>query len=253
MRHGLERRTRGGILLAACATALTLSRPCLAGPADYVYSPIVEYGEREIDFKAGRANTDGAAQASAASLGLGYSAKPHWFTEFYAKYESLGSGPTHFDAWEWENRFQLWDTGEYPVDAGFVVELERPQDHSEGYEVRFGPLFQTEFGKVQLNGNLLFGRNYRAAASAPMQFGYQWQVKYRWAEAFEFGLQGFGDVGPWDNWDPADEQSHRVGPAVFGKLPVGVHKTIRYNAALLLKTSSGAPDSTFRMQVEYEF
>ena len=68
MRHGLERRTRGGILLAACATALTLSRPCLAGPADYVYSPIVEYGEREIDFKAGRANTDGENDASLHSV-----------------------------------------------------------------------------------------------------------------------------------------------------------------------------------------
>ena len=86
-----------------------------------------------------------------------------------------------------------------------------------------------------------------------MQFGYQWQAKYRWKEAFEFGLQGFGDVGPWDSWDPADEQSHRFGPAVFGKIPVGVHKAMRYNAALLLKASSGAPNSTFRMQVEYEF
>jgi hypothetical protein len=242
-----------GIIFAVGAAALTLSRLCAAGPSDYVYTPTVEYGEREIDFKAGRANTHDADQNSAASLGFGYGAKPHWFTEFYAKYESQGAGPTHFDAWEWENKFQLTETGEYPVDAGFVVELERPQDHDEGYELRFGPLFETEFGKVQLNGNLLFGRNYRAAVSGPMQFGYQWQAKYRWREAFEFGLQGFADVGPWDNWDPGDRQSHRFGPAVFGKLPVGVHKAIRYNAALLLKASSGAPNTTFRMQVEYEF
>ena len=241
------------IAVSIGAAALSFSALCAAGPADYVYTPAVEYGEREIDFKAGRANTHDADQQSAASLGFGYGATPHWFTELYAKYESSGSGAVHFDAWEWENKFQLTETGEYPVDAGFVVELERPQDHDEGYELRFGPLFETEFGKVQLNGNLLFGRNYRAAVSGPMQFGYQWQAKYRWKEAFEFGLQGFGDVGPWDSWDPADEQSHRFGPAIFGKLPVGVHKAIRYNAALLHKASSGAPDNTFRMQVEYEF
>jgi hypothetical protein len=241
------------IILAVGTAALTLSRLCAAEPADYVYTPTVEYGEREIDFKAGRANTHGADQQSAASIGFGYGAKPHWFTEFYSKYESVGAGPTHFDAWEWENKFQLTETGEYPVDVGFVVELEHPQDRDEGYEARFGPLFQTEFGRFQLNGNLLFGRQYRAAAAEPMKFGYQWQVKYRWAEAFEFGLQGFGDMGPWNDWDPADQQSHRFGPAVFGMLPVGVHKAIRYNAALLLKTSSGAPNSTFRMQIEYEF
>ncbi len=241
------------IAYAVGAAALSFSTLCAAGPSDYVYMPSVEYGEREIDFKAGRANTHDADQESAASLGFGYGATQRWFTEFYAKYESAGSGATHFDAWEWENKFQLTETGQYPVDVGFVVELERPQDHDEGYEVRFGPLFQTDIGKVQLNGNLLFGRNYRASVSGPMQFGYQWQAKYRWMEALEFGLQGFGDVGAWDDWDPADQQSHRFGPAVFGKIPVGVHKAIRYNAALLLKASSGAPNNTFRMQVEYEF
>jgi hypothetical protein len=241
------------IAFAAGAAALSFSTLCAAGPSDYVYTPSVEYGEREIDFKAGRANTHDADQESAASLGFGYGAAQRWFTEFYAKYESAGSGATHFDAWEWENKFQLTETGQYPVDVGFVVELERPQDHDEGYEVRFGPLFQTDFGKVQLNGNLLFGRNYRASVGGPMQFGYQWQAKYRWREALEFGLQGFGDVGAWDDWDPADQQSHRFGPAVFGKIPVGVHQAIRYNAALLLKASSGAPNNTFRMQIEYEF
>lgn len=241
------------VAFVMAAAALSFPALCLAGPSDYVYTPGVDYGEREIDFKAGRANTGGADQQSAASLGFGYGAAPHWFTEFYAKYESAGADAAHFDAWEWENKFQLTETGEYPVDAGFVVELERPQDHDEGYEVRFGPLFETEFGKLQLNGNLLFGRNYRASASAPMQFGYQWQAKYRWRQAFEFGLQGFADIGPWNDWDPADRQSRRFGPAVFGKLPIGVHKAIRYNAALLLKASSGAPNSTFRMQVEYEF
>jgi hypothetical protein len=241
------------IVFAVGVGALSFSSLCFAGPSDYVNTPNVEYGEREIDFKAGRANTQGADQQSAASLGFGYGATQRWFTEFYAKYESAGSGATHFDAWEWENKFQLTETGQYPVDFGFVVELERPQDHDEGYEVRFGPLFQSDFGKVQLNGNLLFERNYRASVSGPMQFGYQWQVKYRWREALEFGLQGFGDVGAWDDWDPSDQQSHRFGPAVFGKIPVGVHKAIRYNAGLLLKASSGAPNNTFRMQIEYEF
>ncbi len=241
------------VACVASVLALLPSATCMAGPADYVFTPAVEYGEREIDFKAGRANTDGADQESAASLGFGYGATPYWFTEFYAKYKSIGSAGARFDAWEWENKFQLTETGQYPVDVGFVVELERPQDRSEGYEIKFGPLFQTQFRNFQLNGNFLFARHYRASAAAPLQFGYQWQAKYHWTQALEFGLQGFGDVGPWSNWAPADQQSHRFGPAIFGKLPVGVHKAIRYNAALLLKASASAPNNTFRVQLEYEF
>ena len=59
----------------------------------------------------------------------------------------------------------LWDkmlaTPGGPADAGFIVELERPRDQLEGYEARFGPLFQGEDGDLQFNANLLLQRHYR--------------------------------------------------------------------------------------------
>jgi hypothetical protein len=224
------------------------------GPADYVFTPSVTYGEHEIDFKAGNWKKTDEERLRAWSIGYGYGATQRWWTELYRKYESFASASiTTFDAWEWENKFQLTEQGQYPVDVGFVLELERPQDRSQGDEVRLGPLFQTGVGKVQLNGNLLFQRNIRADTPQHTEFGYQWQAKYRWKQEFEFGLQGFGEVGAWNNWDPAKERTHRLGPAVFGKLPLGGRQAVRYNAAWLIGTTSGAPRNTFRMQVEYEF
>ena len=240
---------------AACAAvAALLPVSAMAfGPADYVYVPGVEYGEREFDFKFGSQKKPREDRLSAASLGFGYGVTQRWFTEIYQKYERAGDEGTHVDAWEWENKFQLTEPGEYPVDVGFVIEVERPKNRTDGYEARFGPLLQTEMGKFQLNGNLLLERHYRAEAQERTEFGYQWQIKYRWQQQLEFGLQGFGELGKWNQWDPADQRSHRVGPAVFGKLPLGNRQAIRYNAALLLGASTGAPRQTFRMQVEYEF
>ena len=142
-----------GILLAPCIVK--------AGPADYVYTPTVEYGEKEIDFKAGSARKDSDPRESAASIGFGYGATEWWFTELYVKYKRENDQGTKYDAIEWENKFQLTETGKYPVDIGFLLEIERPNEHAEGWEVKWGPLFQTEFGRIQLNGNLLFERNYR--------------------------------------------------------------------------------------------
>lgn len=224
-----------------------------AEPADYIYTPAVEYGEKEIDFKAGTARKGDEPRESAASIGFGYGAKEWWFTEFYLKYKRENNDGTKQDAVEWENKFQLTETGEYPVDVGFLVEIERPRDHAEGWEVKWGPLFQTDFGRIQLNANALFKRNYRVEGLSETQFLYQWQAKYRWLPQFEFGLQGFGEMGRWDHWATEAERSHRVGPAVFGKLPLGGRRAIRYNAAWLLGASTAAPDHTFRMQVEYEF
>jgi hypothetical protein len=224
-----------------------------AGPSDYVYTPTVEYGETEIDFKAGSARKGGEPRNSAASVGFGYGAKEWWFTEVYLKYKSENNEGVKHDAIEWENKFQLTETGKYPIDLGFLVELERPRDHAEGWEVKWGPLLETDFGKIQLNANALFQRSYRAEGRSETQFLYQWQVKYRWLREFEYGLQGFGELGRWNHWASEDERAHRAGPAVFGKLPLAGHQAIRYNAAWLLGTSKAAPDHTFRMQVEYEF
>jgi hypothetical protein len=224
-----------------------------AGPSDYIYTPAVTYGEREIDFKSGSADKKDTPVEAAASIGFGYGATQWWFTEVYLKYKRELNTDTRFDAVEWENKFQLTETGQYPVDVGFLVEIERPMDHDEGWEVKWGPLFQTEFGKVQLNANLLFQRSYHAAEPSNMEFKYQWQVKYRWLPHFEYGLQGFGEMGTYDNWSPQDEQIHKLGPAVFGKLPLGGRQAIKYNAAWLFGNSKASPYNTLRLQVEYEF
>ena len=224
------------------------------GPADYVYLPSVTYGEHEIDFKAGTSKKTDAARQRAWSIGYGYGVSQYWFTEFYRKSESIaGESIVRFDAWEWENKFQFTERGQYPVDVGAILEIERPKDRSEGYEIRLGPLLQTEFGKLQLNGNLLLQRNLRADTPQHTELGYQLQMKYRWRPGFEYGLQGFGELGTWNHWDHAADQTHRFGPAVFGKLPLGGRQAVRYNAAWLHGTTAAAPNNTIRVQLEYEF
>jgi hypothetical protein len=243
-------KIHAALLLAA---ALLIPLRGHAAPADYVFLPAVEYGEKEINFKMGTARKGGDPRSSAASIGYGYGAKPWWFTELYLKGARENNGSSKYDALEWENKFQLTETGKYPVDVGFLLEVERPGAHSEGWEAKWGPLFQTEFGKIQLNANMLFERHYRTTALSQTELLYQWQAKYRWLREFEFGLQGFGEMGKWDHWSGADNRTDRLGPAVFGKLPLGERRAIRYNAAWLIGAAKASPEHTFRMQVEYEF
>lgn len=230
-------------------------QPVHAGPADYVYTPSVSYGEREIGVKYGAASPPAGNGTQVAGVGFGYGATEHWFTEVYLKRERNGAQDATLA--EWENKFQLTETGEYPVDMGLLTELEMPLSGSAPWELRFGPLLQTEFGKFQLNGNLLFERAFGRADETGVPFStnlaYQWQVKYRWQPALEFGLQGLGEAGKWDNWYGRNQQVHRVGPALFGKLALGGRQAIKYNLAWLAGSSSAAPSHTFRAQVEYEF
>jgi hypothetical protein len=251
----LEMMKQKTILSATVLLGTFYISHALAGSADYVYTPMVEQGEKEVDFKFGTAKQQDGARQNVTSLGFGYGVNEFWFSEIYLKRESeAGEGLTIA---EWENKFQLTETGKYPIELGLITEFEAPtSNRREPYEFKFGPLFQTEFGKVQLNANLLFERKFGPNDADERRFtemGYQWQVKYRLQPAFEFGAQGMGEVGQWNDWTSTSEQNHRAGPAVFGKLQAGTKQVIKYNAAWLFGLSDAAPNNTFRMQLEYEF
>ncbi len=239
------------------AIALGLPAISQAGPSDYVFVPSVEYGEREIDFKYGTAkdrDSEGAGRTSAGSVGFGWGATQWWFTEAYLKYKKEPADKTKYDAWEWENKFQLTEPNRFFVDVGFITEFEAPRDRNEGYEFKFGPLFQLDTGALRWNANLLFERVFRSKEEGPhvTEIGYKLQVKYPLRENFEIGAQAFGEMGKWNDWAPREEQSHRAGPAVFGKIKLEGRQAIKYNAAWLFGTDA-APRNTFRLQAEYEF
>ena len=245
---------RAGALAALALQILSMSTTATAGPSEYVRTPLVQEGEREIDFKAGTAKNRDGTRESAWSLGLGYGVNSWWFTEFYGKWHKEPGERHSFDAWEWENRFQLTETGKYPVDVGFLLEIERPKDRSEGYEYKWGPLLQADVTPmVQANFNVLVEKHIRSATPSPAELQYQGQLKYRWRPNFEYGLQAFGELGPVRHISRSNEQSHTVGPAVFGRIRTGKREFIKYNAAVLFGTTSASPRTTFRVQTEYEF
>ncbi len=240
-------------LSALAALCLFAAVNVHAGPNDYIRMPTVEYGEREIDFKSGvHKNRDGSTE-SAHSIGYGFTPTSWWFTELYAKYARPAGEANSFDAWEWENRFQLTESGKYPVDLGFLLEIERPKDRAEGYEVTYGPMLQTEWGKLQGNFNAFIQKHIRARESFDTELLYQLQFKYRNSEQLEWGIQGFGNVGQWNQWNSSGQQEFKIGPALFGKVRTGTKEAIKWNAGLLAGTTQASPKTTLRLQAEYEF
>ncbi|WP_216202607.1 hypothetical protein [Polynucleobacter sp. CS-Odin-A6] len=226
----------------------------LSGPADYIYSPRVEEGEREIDTKFGtqkpRSGED--SRQSGASIGFGYGVTSWWFTEIYGKNTWDGNN-SQFDAIEWENKFQLTETGKYFVDVGFLIELERPQNRNEGYEAKYGFLLQKDWNKWQANLNLLMQGHYTGTENQGTYFGYQGQVKYRLQPELQLGAQLFSWLGQLNNWNTNQQQQTSVGPAIFGKTKLGRKEALVYNIAYLWGTTTASPKNTIRMQVEYEF
>ena len=209
-------------------------------------------GQRTVAFYAGSNAIKGGPRASAASLAFGYGFNSSWFSNLYIESAHENGNGTKFDGVEWQNIFRLTH-GQYPVDVGLFTELARPQERDEGYAMTVGPLLETEFGRTQVNFNLLLSRSYRAAESNPMKLAYQWQVRHHGKGWLEPGLQGFGDMGQWNHWSARQDQSHRIGPALFGAYALDDHRAIQYNLAYLFETTNAGVRNTVRLQAVLEF
>lgn len=245
-------RTPLAAALAALALATLSPAPAAANPATDVATPQIEEGEKEVELVFGAERGRDGRSRTGSALKLGVAPTSWWAIEFGVQWHREPGERFGYDAWEIENRFALTEPGRYPVDLGLLIEIERPKDRDEGWELRYGPLLQTEWGPMQANLNLLFERHLRAALPPGVDLGYEWQLRWRADRRLDFGAQGFGNVGPWRRWATHAEQSHQIGPAIFGKLGSGDHGW-KYDAALLFGSGGESPRRAFRARLEYEF
>jgi hypothetical protein len=231
--------------LAACAQAS-------AGTGYYLIPTYENEGEKSIDCRFWDVNARNAKAVYAPEVGFGYGVTKRWYTEVLVGWLHNARNGTRLNDLAWQNDYLLTQ-GQYPFDLALHTEVKRFRNSSQGYGVEFGPALQTDFGRTQVNVNLFFDRNYRSAQTSHMQMKYQWQVRHRWHPAFQFGLQGFGELGEWDNWAPRKQQSHRAGPVVAGVVHLGQSQELKYEFAYLAGKVFATPAKTFVMRVQYEF
>jgi hypothetical protein len=248
---------RSGACFLALAGIAGLPRVAHADPNDYVIELDINKGEREFDSKLGAASSapDGTPAAQAAALAWGMGVTDRWFSEGYVQFANqvAGTNGGGLDSVSWENVVRFTEPGEYPVDFGAVVEMEKQRADSQGWKVTLGPMVQADVQGFQLNANLLFVRVLGADVNPPLQVEYQYQVRQRSGHGVDFGVQGFGGVRSTDEFGHAVSQGHRVGPALFGRHRTGPGQAIKYNVGLLFGLSDGAPRQTLRAQIEYEY
>ncbi len=242
---------RASLTLAALMAALPAS-----ASADTGYYMVTTYdveGQTSVDFKYWNARYR-HTRVYAPDLGIGYGVTSRWYTELYGTWVKVGERAMKFEETAWQNDFMLTQ-GQFDLDVALHTKIERPQDRDEGYAIEWGPVLKTDIGRVQLNANLFFQRDVRVRgleSEKHTELAYQFQLKHRWKSWFQPGLQAFGEVGKWNNWLPANEQSHRAGPAVFGSALFGKQE-LKYEAAYLLGRNDGRAAKTFSMRAQYVF
>ena len=245
--------TAPGRRATLCALLLVGSASAFADPADYVFTPYTDIGKWQLAWGAGTEHARDGSRATQQTLSIGGAPVARWYTSVYAAWAANDGGAYALDEWSWANHLALTSPGDGPVDIGVLCELSRPHDREEGrLGAACGPTLQMDTDDLQLNLNLSLGKHFGAAEAERPQLGYQWQVKTLVAQGVEFGAQGFGALGTWNDWAPASQQEHTLGPAIFLKTHA-LGGPIRFDAAVLFGIGAGSPKTVLRMRLQHEF
>ncbi len=239
--------------IRACAGALLLATgQAMADPGYYLVTAYDNAGQVNIDYRYWTVKSHGSAEVIWPEIGIGYGVNSRWTTALLASYIGSDRFSTRLSSLNWQNDVLLTQ-GEYIADVAIHTLLIRNHGRTPGHVLEFGPVLQTDVGRVQLNGNLVFERGLGDGPPAKTQLKYQWQAKYRWKPGLHMGLQGFGELGPWNNWSPAGQQSHRAGPVLSGSFPLGATQAVKYEVAYLMGSVYGNNGNMFAMRLQYVY
>lgn len=243
-------KTSTFLFLALCS-AFTL-QPSAAHATMKVYSPYVEKGELEVEWR-GQYKVDDDDDKDGAQkqkLAIGYGVNDAWFTEIYGEVEKEGEDGSDFEwtALEWENKFQISERGEHFVDVGLLTEYEISLEDVHADELQVKLLLAKDTGPLTHYANIGVEKEVGAHAEGGTEANFSWSTRYRMNPAFEPGIEVFSEFGSLKDTVPFDEQEHYVGPAIYGH----VFGNIAYDIGYLFGVSDEADDGVLKWIIEYE-
>jgi len=221
-----------------------------------VYSPIVETGVTEVEYRGFRDfdRRDDVNRSATHKLGIGRGLSDRWATEVYGEFEREGNEALRLESYEWENLFQFAPQGKYWADTGLLVEYEHPARADDPRKLTLAPLIEKELGdRFVATVNLRFSVEGGTNSTPGTTFSYAAQLKYNLAPKFDPAIEAFGEPGRLNHFSGYSRQPHWIGPAFYGKVNLEHGQALTYSAAALIGVSRAASDTRAVFRMEYEF
>ena len=108
---------------------------------------------------------------------LEYGVTDRWDLALYHVFERGGPpaefSEYHFSDWQLESRYRLAEKGEWPVDVLLYLEVERPVDFNQPFEIEEKIILEKDFGRFALVANLVGAQHLGRA-----DLGRTWEVDF---------------------------------------------------------------------------
>ncbi len=218
---------------------------------DYkVYSPVVEQGEFSLESNINYSIDDRSQYNRYLSHvdGFEYGVTDWWKVEVSAEVEKEGSQSMRATHLKWENIFAPWKPGENWLDAGFYIEGEKALRNGDPDNIEAKILLEKSTGPFTHTVNLIAGHNFGPHPNPGLDMGLSWRSVYRLNDMIQPGFEYYSDMGKLNHIEEFSDQDNVAGPVIRGKIGA-----LGYDAGVLERLSNAAHETTFKLNLEYEF
>lgn len=203
---------------------------------DKVYHPYVQPLERELEWRMISADSEQLHR-----FGIGQSFSDRLFLEGYLIATDDEDGNFSLEAYELEAKYQLTEQGEYAVDWGVIMEIEKVKDE-DSWEVAAGVLMEKEWGRWVGAANFWGIYELNEDESNELESVLALQARYRYSRFLEPALEFY-----------SGDNTRGLGPVLMGDLRLGTGKKLHWEAGAIIGLDSKTPDNTWRLLTEFEF
>ena len=200
---------------------------------DKVYHPYVQALEREVEWR--MVSSDGEQKHR---LGIGQSLSDRLFVEAYL---ITSNNESSIDAYEAEAKWQLTEQGEYAVDWGVILELEKDR-HDNNWELASGLLMAKDWGRWSGSANLWAIYEWGDTIKSELESALALQARYRYSRYFEPALEFY-----------SGQNTRGIGPVIMGDVKFSAGKKLHWEVGSIMGLDSKTPDKTWRLLAEFEF
>ncbi|MGE0753683.1 MAG: FTR1 family protein, partial [Alphaproteobacteria bacterium] len=246
-----RRAATGAAVSSLLAAVILLFSNQRADAAYSVTSPHVEESIFEIELKNSfTRDEDGSKDRFHQHvLGIGYGFTNWWALEIEGELEKARGNGYEYTATEIENKFQFTEPGEYWLDWGAQLSYELKHENQSADKIEAKLLIEKDIGKWAHIANLVLEKQVGTYRSGSTEFEFAWETQYLWMRHLNPGFEYYGGWNEIKRTGNYDNQKHRIGPVLYGRLIEG----FKYELGWLIGLSKAAEDHVIKLNVEYEF
>ena len=224
---------------------------CESAYALEINSPYIESGMIELETQNTFVSDNNSSRDNFRQhkLAVGYGVNDFWGVELEGELEKESGHGYKYSATEFSNCFQLTETGEYWADLGAKFSYEIANSKGSADKLEGFLLVQKNFSKFSSIANIGMEKEIGSNSNGNPEAEIKLLTRYNYQSNLNPAIEYYGSFGEISHSGGLDEQSHKIGPALSGKLWQGV----KYDVATLFGLSKSAGNFTLKLNLEYEF